>query len=200
MCQVPEHYGEPVIVRSEGDLYQPLESYIHAGFFAVHRPPHGHMRAVTAQTALMPAVGGGAWTQPDVAAVLISRNKFAAVADVRLFSFEVKTRAGCQLQSVHEALAHTRFVNCSYLVWNRPHCICPDRELYNTIEASCAAYGVGLITVHDPGNLITYEIRRAAWNKTVAPNEVDEFISTRFSPQSQALILDGLKMFCAGRP
>jgi hypothetical protein len=196
MCEVPEHYGDPVIVRLESDLYQPLEGYIHEGFFVAHRPPHGSMRAVTAQTALI--AGGGAWTQPDVAAVLISRNKFAATAEVRLFSFEAKTMAGCQLQSVHEALAHTRFVNCSYLVWNRPHCTCKDRELYNTIEASCAAYGVGLITVHDPGNLSTYEIRHAAQNKTVAPNEVDEFISTRFDRQSQALILDGLKMFCAG--
>lgn len=198
MCEVPVHYGDPAIVSRERDLYQPLESYIHEGFFVAHKPPHGGMLAVTAQTASILAVGGGAWTQPDVAAVLISRNRFAAVAEVRLFSFEVKTMAGCQLQSVHEALAHTRFVNCSYLVWNRSYCICADRELYNTIRVSCAAYGVGLITVHNPGNLTTYEIRCKAQNKTVAPNEVDEFISTRFDPHGQTLILDGLKKFCAG--
>jgi hypothetical protein len=198
MCEVPEHYGNPVIVARERDLYQPLESYIHDRFFVAHRPPHGAMRAVTAQTSSIKAIEGGPWTQPDVAAVLISRNKFAATAEVRLFSFEVKTQAGCQLQSVHEALAHTRFVNCSYLVWNRPHCICADRELYDTIDSSCAAYGVGLITIHDPGNPITYEIRRAAQNKAVAPNEVDEFISTRFDAQRQAQILDGLNTFCAG--
>jgi hypothetical protein len=198
MCEVPEHYGDPVIVRNETDLYQPLESYVHDSFFVAHRPPHGAMRVVTAQTALIPGVGGGVWTQPDVAAVVISRNRFAASAEVRLFSFEVKTKAGCQLQSVHEALAHTRFVNCSYLVWNRPHCVCADRELYNTIQASCAAYGIGLITVHNPGKPHTYEIRHAAQNKTVPPNEIDEFISTRFDSHEQELILEGLKMFCAG--
>jgi hypothetical protein len=198
MCEVPEHYGDPVIVPLERDLYQPLESFINGSFFAAHRPPHGAMRAVTAQTSSIQAFEGGTWTQPDVAAVLISRNKFAATAEVRLFSFEVKTRSGCQLQSVHEALAHTRFVNCSYLVWNRPHCICGDREFYNTIDASCVAYGVGLITIHDPGNSDTYEVRRAAQNKAVGRNEVDEFISTRFGPQSQAQIIDGLKMLCPG--
>jgi hypothetical protein len=198
MCEVPEHYGDPIIVRNESDLYQPLESYVHGSFFVAHRPPHGAMRAVTAQTALIPGAGGGVWTQPDVAAVVISRNRFAASAEVRLFSFEVKTKAGCQLQSVHEALAHTRFVNCSYLVWNRPHCVCADRELYNTIQESCAAYGIGLITVHNPGNPNTYEIRQAAQNKTVAPKEIDEFISTRFDSHKQELILEGLKMFCSG--
>lgn len=198
MCDVPTYFGDPVIVQSEHDLYQPLENYLLQGFYMVHKPKHGSMLAVTAQTALIPATGGGPWTQPDVAVVLISRNKFATTAEIRLFSFEVKTMMGCQLQSVHEALAHTRFVNCSYLVWNRPKCICQDRELYATIEANCAAYGVGLITVHDPHNLSTFEIRLAAQNKTIATNEMDEFVSTRFDAHSQALILDGLKQFCAG--
>jgi hypothetical protein len=198
MCDVPAHYGEAVMVPSEHDLYQPLEGYIHEGFFAVHKPPHGNMRVVTAPTALVPAAGGGTWTQPDVSAVLISRRKFAATAEVRLLSFEVKTMAGCKLQSVHEALAHTRFVNCSYLVWNRPRCVCADRELYATIETNCAAYGVGLITVHNPGNLSTFEIRRVAQSKAVAPDEIDEFISTRFDERSRELIIVGLGRFCAG--
>jgi hypothetical protein len=37
-----------------------------------------------------------------------------------------------------------------------------------------------------------------AQSKTVAPDGIDEFISTRFDVRRQELIVDGLKQFCAG--
>jgi len=198
VCEVPQSFGAPVIVQNESDLYVPLENYILQGFYLLQKPARGSLRAVTAQTALIPAAGGGTWTQPDVAAAFVSRSRFATSAEIRLFGFEVKTMGGCRLQSVHEALAHTRFVNCSYVVWNRPKCICGDREHYLTIERNCSAYGIGLLSVHDPGNLATFEVRLEAQHKNIAANEVDEFISTRFDDHKQGLILGALKQFCPG--
>jgi hypothetical protein len=70
--------------------------------------------------------------------------------------------------------------------------------MYATIEANCAAYGVGLITIHDPLNLSTFEIRLTAQHKTIAGDEIDDFISTRFDAHSQRLILEALNRFCPG--
>jgi hypothetical protein len=198
MCEVPEFFGDPVIIQNEPDLYVPVETYLYQGFYELHKPRHGNARMVAAQTASLPAAGRGAWTQPDLAAVLVLRGKFTTAAEIRIFSFEVKTLAGCQLQSVHEALAHTRFVNSSYLVWNRPKCTCSDREFYAMVESNCNAYGVGLITVHDPGNLSTFEVRVRAHSKTIPADEADEFILTRFNAHQQNLILGALRRFCPG--
>ena len=198
MCEVPEAFGDPFIATQERELYAPLESYINHGVHLLQRPAHGSLRLVTAETAQTAAPAGGTWTQPDLAAVGISRSKFATTAEIRLFSFEVKTYAGCDLKAVHEALAHTRFVNFSYLVWNRPRCICQDREHYQVIESNCAAYGVGLLTVHNPLNLGTYEVRLPAQRKLISADDMDEFISTRFNMHRQALIIDALQLFCPG--
>ena len=187
-----------MIAERERDLYDPLEGYLHEGFHTLHKPKRGSLRLVTAITAQAVAPTGGTWTQPDLAAVGISRSKFATAAEIRLFSFEVKTHTGCNLQAVHESLAHTRFVNFCYLVWNRPRCICQDREFYLTIEKNCRAYGVGLITVHDPGNWTTYEVRLAAQHKIIAADDIDEFISTRFNPIKQSLVFDALTTLCPG--
>lgn len=105
---------------------------------------------------------------------------------------------GCQLQSVHEALAHTRFVNFSYLVWNRPQCICQDREFFDLIEENCRSYGVGLITAHNPNNLGTYRIRLKAERKPISADAIDEFICTRFNAVQQGLVIDALRLFCPG--
>ncbi len=187
-----------MIAERERDLYGPLEGYLHEGFFIHQKLRHGDLKIVTAITAQVPAPAGGTWTQPDLAAVGISRSKFATSAELRLFSFEVKTYGGCDLKAVHEALAHTRFVNFSYLVWNRPKCVCADREFYMTIEGNCRAYGVGLITIHDPGNLNSIEIRLDAQRKIIAADEMDEFIATRFDVHNQARIIETLQKFCPG--
>ena len=102
MCDVPAYFGEPVIVPRENDLYRPFEGYLLQGFHELHKPRQGSLFLVTAVTAQVAAPAGGTWTQPDLAAVAVSRSKFATVAELQIFSFEVKTFVGCNLQAVHE--------------------------------------------------------------------------------------------------
>lgn len=198
MCDIPEHYGEPLLMRQERDLYQPLGQFLHQGFHELHKPKFGSLYLEVANTHAAAAPDGGTWTRPDLAAVSISRSRFATTADLQLFGFEVKAMSGCRLQSVHEALAHTRFVNFSYLVWNRPACICQDRDFYTMVTENCAAYGVGLITIHDPQNLNTYEIRLRASRKYIDADVIDEFITTRFTRIEQERILGALARYCPG--
>lgn len=198
MCILPEYFGPPILLRPESSLYPRLAQFLYLGFHEAHKPRHGSLYLEVGHTHDVAAPSGGTWTRPDLAAVGISRGRFAATVEVRLFSFEVKTADGCRLQSVHEALAHTRFVNYSYLVWNRPACICDDEENYQAILSNCAAYGVGLITIHNPNDLNTFQIRLCARRKKVAADLIDEFILTRFSPAEQARIDGAMQRYCVG--
>ena len=48
------------------------------------------------------------------------RFKLMPGAQVDVHSFELKTESGCTVQSVHEALAQTRFTHFGHLVWHLP--------------------------------------------------------------------------------
>ncbi len=196
MCDVPEFFRDPVLARSESDLYQPLVDFLHSGFYSDQRPTHGNLRIVAEAIADRPAPGGGRWTRPDVAAVAVRRFKFATSAGIDILSFEVKTYRGASVISVYEALAHARFVNCSYLVWNRPACICDDRENYEAIADACGAQGIGLISVHNPNDLATYQIRMTPKRAPIADDALDDFVTSRFSEASQERILGALRDFC----
>lgn len=198
MCTIPHFFGAPVFVRPESLLYPRVAQFLYLGFHEAHKPKHGSLYLEVSHTHKLSAPDGGTWTQPDLAAVGISRARFAAKVAVRLYSFEVKTVDGCRLQSVHEALAHTRFVNYSYLVWNRPACTCEDREAYENIVSNCAGYGIGLITVHDPHDLNTFEIRLSPQRKDVKDDLIDEFILTRFSAAEQGRIDSIIHKFATG--
>ncbi|HEX5999305.1 MAG TPA: hypothetical protein VFZ16_07895 [Hyphomicrobiaceae bacterium] len=196
MCDVPSFFGDAVLTRTESELYQPLVDFLHSDFYTAQRPKHGNLRIVAQVVADVPAPAGGTWTRPDVAAVAVSRRKFAPIAHIDILSFEVKTHTGANLVSVYEALAHARFVNLSYLVWNRPACICGDHPRYQGIKDACQSHGVGLITVHNPSDRRTYDVRAAPTRSSVSDDALDDFVISRFSERNQALITNALTDFC----
>lgn len=198
MCDVPSFFGEAALARAEAELYEPLVDFLRSDFQADQRPKHGNLRLIAEVVAGTAAPAGGMWTQPDVAAVAVRRHKFAASACIDILSFEVKTHHGANLISVYEALAHARFVNLSYLVWNRPACTCDDREKYTTITSACSAHGVGLISVHNALDVRTYEIRVTPKRSLVSDDALDEFVMSRFSGANQAHIVRALRDFCPG--
>jgi hypothetical protein len=198
MCDIPSYFGAAVLAGTESDLYRPLVNYLDSGFYTDQRPKHGNLRLIAQVVADVPAPAGGMWTQPDVAAVAVGRHKFAPSARIDILSFEVKTHRGANLAAVYEALAHARFVNLSYLVWNRPACVCSDREKYEAIATACSTYGVGLISVHNAADLMTYEIRVPPKRSSVSDDALDEFVISRFSDANQTLISGALRDFCPG--
>lgn len=198
MCNTPLFYGDPVLASHEKELYDPVIDFLHSAFSARITPKHGAARLVTEKTALRRDPAGGQWTQPDIAAVCISRHRFAAAAAVDIYSFEVKTNSGGgELESVHEALAHARFANFAFLVWNRNFCTCEDHR-YDAIAQSCKLYGVGLITAHNPLDIRTFDIRLLPVRSNVSSDAVDDFVATRFSVDNQKRVEDILRQFGSG--
>jgi hypothetical protein len=200
MCDVPAHFGDAVLVPREEELYAPLDGYLHTGFFGNLQPKHGWMRIFTSHVAQTPAPDGGMWTRPDLAAVVLRRRKYATSVDLDTLSFEVKSFAGASIQGVHEALAHTRFMNQSYFVWNRPACVCADRERFDNILENCRAYGIGLITIHNPSDLTTFSLRLHAAQNQISGDTLDNFIESRFSIESKTQIIEAMRRFLRELP
>lgn len=187
MCDVPAHFGKFNEVTPERGIYSSLVQFLPFHGSEHFRPKHGIVEIFAEDISQIPAQQAGMWTRPDVAAVSLRRARFARTKELDLISFEVKTFRGTDIASVHQALAQAQFVNRSYLVWNRPFCTCGDSN-YSAIEQSCRKYGVGLLTVHDPSNLQTFEFRISPQRNELTPDELDEFIVTRFSQSAKQMI------------
>ena len=191
MCEAPAHFGKFNEVRPEQAIYHPLIQFLYL-FGAEHfRPRHGTVQIFAEDISQVPAQQAGMWTRPDVAAVCVTRAKFAPSKTLNLMSFEVKSYDGTDISSVHQALAQARFVNNSYLVWNRPFCVCDD-DNYKAIRLSCETHGIGLVVVHDPDNLRTFEFRVAPKRYEISPDALDEFVETRFSQRTKQTIVAAL--------
>jgi hypothetical protein len=118
------------------------------------------------------------------AARLYSCQCDALQADARLTgrrnSFELKTETGCTVQSVHEALAQTRFTHFGHLVWHLPENSKAEARLAE-IEKHCGEHGVGLIRMREPSNVDGYEILLDHVRKKTLPSTVEGFLEARLS-------------------
>jgi hypothetical protein len=191
MCETPEHFGAFVEERIEADLYPPLVRYLHLYGAEQFKPKFGTVQIFAEDVSAVPAQRAGMWTRPDVAAVRVWKGKYSTTKQVHLMSFEVKPYRTGDLAAVHQALAQAQFVNQSFLVWNRPHCVCNDPN-YDYVFQSCVAHGVGLIAVHAPSNLQTFEVRLDARVVERTVDELDEFVETRFAPNTRKGIIAAL--------
>lgn len=161
----------------EADLYQPMLNYLLEEFQVIIRPATGgfgfHAEEVSRHG---PAIGGR-WQTPDLVSV---EYWSAAVIPESRFSvrtFEVKLASTCDITSVHQALAHSRFADFVYL------CAPFDADLIGSskrrqIERSCEQFGIGLfwLEVRNNGELAVHQ-ENAAKQQPVIFEAVDEFLS-----------------------
>ncbi len=98
---------------------------------------------VMQKTTSVGAAGAGRWSRPDFTMAAVRRFRFDPHRYLDVFSFELKNRSGTNLVAVHEALAHSRLANYSYLV-------CPRSKLEpaetNVIRQACTDHAIGLVT------------------------------------------------------
>ena len=200
MCSVPEYFGRFSEASKERDLYEPLINFLYSHFGDSLKSRHGFFHITAQDVSTITDGEGGQWSRPDVAAIVLRRNRYAATASIDILSFEVKRYNACDLPAVHETLAHARFVNFAYLVWNRPACTCGDQKDFDRILYNCRLYGLGLVTIHDPANLQTFEVKLQPSRSAVGEDAVDEFIETRFVDRNKQGIRAKLKDFCVGLP
>ena len=142
----------------ESQLYPHVETYLNLRFAPSRKPLYGAFLSVPAVTSSAGPAESGQWTRPDLSLVLIWRNKYSPNVNLDLYGFEVKSEPGCDVSAVHEALAQSRHVHYSYVVWHLPTDTRVRPKHQATIADNCRAHGVGLITCSNYENAHDFHI------------------------------------------
>lgn len=122
----------------------------------------------------------GQWSQPDLVLACVRRYRSRAFPELELFGFELKTEQSFDISSVHQALAHTRFLHRSHVVVH-----CPDDESWEhkltETRYHAQKYGIGLIRLKAATANSDYEIALESERFDPSPNFVDCFLEDRLS-------------------
>jgi hypothetical protein len=135
----------------------------------------------------------GLWTRPDLAAALVTRYTYAPTPQLDLYGFELKMPGGCTVYAVHEALAHTAFVNFAYLVVLLPDPARSERENLSRMIEQAQKHGVGIIIVKDPADDEAYETVLAAERHSPKLKRIDDFITQRFDRANKLALRTWIK-------
>jgi hypothetical protein len=166
----------------EAKLMEPLRLYLESTFRAGLDLPNDGLCIVRDTSSFGPH--RGLWARPDYVLVSAMRFKLMPGSQVDVHSFELKTESGCTVQSVHEALAQTRFTHFGHLVWHLPERSKAEARLAE-IEAHCEEHGIGLIRMRDPSIAETYEILLDPVRKRTLPATIEGFLESRLSEEQR---------------
>ncbi|KCZ55619.1 hypothetical protein HY29_10870 [Hyphomonas beringensis] len=171
------------IIKPESALYPLVWRWLNSQFSHSELVPSfpGMAQIFTSNTSQAPAIDGGYWSRPDLAAMLYSRARFVPTLAASLYTFEIKTWDGISDSSVYEAIAHKRYANYSALVWQAE----PKDTRNNGIFELCKYHGVGAVTAEDPSNPHDYIVHVAAERAEVDPFVIDQFVDRRFPREAR---------------
>jgi hypothetical protein len=169
---------DPPETWAEARLMEPLGKYLDSTFRAGLDLPRDGLCLVQDTSSFGPH--RGQWARPDYILVSAMRFRLMPGSQVDVHSFELKTETGCTVQSVHEALAQTRFTHFGHLVWHLPNKSKAEARLAE-IEKHCAEHGIGLIRMREPSDLDAYEILLDPIRKKTVPATVEGFLEARLS-------------------
>ncbi len=163
---------------AEAKLMEPLSCYLEGAFRAGLDLPADGLCIVQDTSSFGPR--RGQWARPDYILVSAMRFKLMPGSQVDVHSFELKTESGCTVQSVHEALAQTRFTHFGHLVWHLPERSKAEARL-TEIEKHCDEHGVGLIRMRAPNAVDGFEILLDPVRKVTLSAVVEGFLEARLS-------------------
>ena len=108
--------------------------------------------------------------------------------DLELFSFELKRAGDSAVDSVFEAVAHTRWTHYAYLAWHQPSSVHNPPEKKKDVEFNCRAHGIGLIVFTDPLLAASYDILLPPTRKSPHPVDVEDYLEKRLKPADLAAL------------
>ena len=130
----------------------------------------------------------GKWTQPDLTLVAIQKLAILKRIELEIFSFELKRAGDSNVDSVFEAVAHTRWTHYAYLAWHQPSSVHIPSEKKKDVESNCRAHGIGLIIFADPLLAASYDILLAPMRKSPHPVDVEDYLEKRLKPADLAAL------------
>lgn len=174
-------------VKPERRLYPMVMRWLDLGFVTSEALMNVGQRPVlfSADVSTRKAEIGGHWSRPDLATIAYRRGTFTPAWEASIYSFEVKCASTVDQASVYEAVAHTRFVHYSYLLWQEEDM--PSPEKWQIVDL-CREFGVGAITASDPEDENSYRLRARPRRNQTTISETDCFIRERFPADQQRRI------------
>jgi hypothetical protein len=183
----------PAQIGSERELEPHVEGFLWRRFGEKFLDLDLRNYSLIVQNTAHGGVAAGLWTRPDLAAAVVSRYTYAPAPQLDLYGFELKMPSGCTVYAVHEALAHTAFVNFAYLVVLLPDQAQSEREKLSRMIEQAQKHGVGIIIVKDPAEDDSYEILLAAQHHRPKLKRIDDFISQRFDRANKLALRTWIK-------
>lgn len=182
-----------VEIKPERRLYPMVMRWLNLGFATSEALMNEGQRPTlfSADVSTKKAEVGGHWSRPDLATIAYRRGIFTPAWEASIYSFEVKCQSTVNQAAVYEAVAHTRFVHYSYLMWQEEDM--PSPEKWQIVDL-CREFGVGAITASDPKDENTYRLRAKPKRNQITISDTDGFIRERFPFEKQKEIKDWLSM------
>lgn len=173
-------------VKNELALYEPMRSVI-MGDWARDRQTDPLAVEVTALQGRRAT--GGLWSRPDIVSVEVRTFVYVPGKHLEVITFEVKAANAVNVQAVYEALAHRRSATRSYVILHVPTGQADDlSQAVEDVAEVARQYGIGVITVADPGDYQTWDEIVEAQRVEPDPERLDSFIAVQLSSKTQDLI------------
>jgi hypothetical protein len=168
----------PTEIRSERDIEPWFVRYLWQRRTAFY-DPCPELNTVVENTARVHGPPGR-WTRPDICMGCVARYRWHTPSpQFDLFSFELKMPDGCDMLSVHEALAHRATAHFAYLCLYLPDGADEEKNLSAMMEQA-QYYGVGVIRMLDPRDFSTYGRPLEARRGQPVAGKIDAFVEARF--------------------
>jgi hypothetical protein len=161
---------------AEWHLYEPFRDSIE------HLTKKGELQeeSVVEITARQGRRQNGMWSRPDVCRISVLYLPFLGQKVVEVTTYEIKLDT-FDIDSVYEALSHSRRSHKSYLAIYIPQSTDEIKKKLERVKIECARTGVGLIVFQDPKDPESFEFLiepRANWTDL---SEVNDFIESSIS-------------------
>src|SRR5262249_31796499 len=151
-----------------------FESYLWQQRTAFYDPPPKSLNTVVENTARIHGPPGR-WTRPDVCMGCVARYRYASIPQFDLFSFELKMPNGCNMLSVHGALAQGAIAHFTYLCLYLTE-VADELKNLNAMLEQAQRHGVVVIRMIDPRDFATYARILEARRGLPAAGRIDAFI------------------------
>lgn len=181
---------DPIEVKVEAELYAPTLNFLALAF-----GDHLRRRARSGRPWVFPAhvdhsagLEEGRWTRPDLACLAVARGEFVPFWRADLHTFEVKTAGGLNVTAVHEANAHGRLGQFTWLAFQAAGPAAPDTNLFGEILSSASSVGVGVLTCARPCDPADWRVEQWPTRTNTDSAVPDSFFRERFTAASQDAI------------
>lgn len=177
-------------VYVEAELYEATRRFVNTHFRQQlrERAPFAGLQLFVEDTSTAGGSDSGYWSKPDVSALALARGQFVPYWRADLHTFEVKTASGLAESAVHEANAHGRFGQYSWLVFQATGKSAPETTNFKKVLKLAAQMGVGIVHFYDTTSPKSWVIAHWAQNTRADAASADAFVRERFAPTLKARI------------